>query len=117
VTDEQLAAFEIKTGKQRTDSTFEASNIHQMDRLQLLAEVLQRVNRMLKDSDQEKYGEADAAYLKGHSEQYVYQVKGKNISAHLRQIGVFMQHLLVALQDAYAEDPVDKVLECVFGEY
>ena len=89
VTDEQLAAFEIKTGKQRMDSTFVASNIRQMGRLQLLVEVLQRVNRMLKKSDQEKFADEFAAYLKGHSGQYVYRVKGKDISTHLRQIGVF----------------------------
>jgi hypothetical protein len=117
VTDEQLAAFEIKTGKQRMDSTFVASNIRQMGRLQLLVEVLQRVNRMLKNSDQEIYGEGFAAYLKGHSGQYVYRMKGQDISAHLRQIGVFMQRLLVDLKEAYAEDPVYQVLERVFGEH
>ena len=117
VTDEQIAAFKLKTGKQRMDSTFVASNIRQMGRLQLLVEVLQRVNRMLKESDQEIYGEGFAAYLKGHSGQYVYRMKGKDISAHLRQIGVFMQRLLVDLKEAYAEDPVYQVLERVFGEH
>ena len=117
VTDEQLAAFEIKTGKQRMDSTFVASNIRRMGRLQLLVEVLQRVNRMLKKSDQEKYAEEFAAYLKGHSGQYVYRVKGTDISTHLRQIGIFMRRLLVDLKEAYAEDPVYQVLERVFGEH
>ena len=63
VTAEQIDAFKIKTGKQRMDSTFVASNIRRMGRLQLLVEVLQRVNRMLKESDQEKYEEEFAAYL------------------------------------------------------
>jgi hypothetical protein len=39
VTDEQIEAFNIKVGKQRMDSTFVASNIRQMGRLQLLVEV------------------------------------------------------------------------------
>jgi len=117
VTDEQLAAFEVKTGKQRMDSTFVASNIRQMGRLQLLVEVLQRVHRMMNESDQEKYGEEFAPYLKGHSGQYVYHMKGKDIPANIQQIGVFMQHLLVALKDDYAEDPVYQVLERVFGEH
>jgi len=117
VTDEQIAAFEINTDKQRMDSTFVASNIRQMGRLQLLVEVLKRVDRMLNESDQEKYGEEFAPYLKGHSGQYVYHVKGKDISGHLHQIGVFMQRLLVALKDAYVEDPVYQMLERVFGEH
>ena len=42
VTDEQIAAFQLKTGKQRMDSTLVASNIRQMGRGQLLGEVFQR---------------------------------------------------------------------------
>ena len=38
VTNEQIMAFGLKTGKQRMDSTQIASNIRQMGRLQLLAE-------------------------------------------------------------------------------
>jgi len=117
VTDEQIAAFELKTGKQRMDSTFVASNIRQMGRLQLLVEVIRRVHRMLSEGDQEKYGEEFAPYLKGHSGQYVYRVKGKDISAHLHQIGVFMQYLLVVLKDAYSECPVYHMLERVFSEH
>ncbi|MEA2079390.1 MAG: transposase, partial [Pseudomonadota bacterium] len=70
VTDEQIAAFKLKTGKQRMDSTFVASNIRKMGRLQLLVEVLQRVNRMLNESDQEKYSEVFGPYLNGHAGQY-----------------------------------------------
>ena len=40
VTDKQLEAFQLKTGKQRMDSTLLASNIRQMGRVQLLVEVL-----------------------------------------------------------------------------
>ena len=47
VTDEQITAYRIKTGRQRMDSTQVASNIRTMGRLQLLVEVLQRVHRML----------------------------------------------------------------------
>jgi hypothetical protein len=36
VTDKQIAAFQLKTGKQRMDSTLLASNIRQMGRVQLL---------------------------------------------------------------------------------
>jgi hypothetical protein len=45
VTDQQMKAYQLKTGKQRMDSTQIASNIREMSRLQLLVEVLQRVHR------------------------------------------------------------------------
>ena len=52
ITDEQLSAFALKTSKQRMDSTQIGSDIRQYSRLQLLVEVLQRVNRMLNVDDQ-----------------------------------------------------------------
>jgi len=55
VTDQQIAAFRLKTGKQRMDSTQVASNIRRIGRVQLLVEVLQRVQRMLNESDQVRY--------------------------------------------------------------
>src|SRR4030065_2468032 len=58
VTDAQTAAFKLKTGKQRMDSTLVASNIRQLGRVQLLVEVVQRVQRMLNEGDQERYAEA-----------------------------------------------------------
>ena len=57
ITDEQIAAFEVKTDKLRMDSTMIASNIRETTRLQLLVEVLQRVQRMLDESDQQRYAE------------------------------------------------------------
>jgi hypothetical protein len=52
VTNQQIKANQIKTGKQRMDSTQIASNMREMSRLQLLVEILQRVHRMLKEEDQ-----------------------------------------------------------------
>ena len=101
VTDAQTAAFKLKTGKQRMDSTQVASNIRQMGRVQLLVEVLQRVHRMLNEVDQEHYAEAFAPYIKGHAGQYVYRMKHEETSSHLQQIGEFMQRLLDELKPAY----------------
>jgi len=117
VTDEQIVAFGLKTGKQRMDSTMVASNIRRMGRVQLLVEVLQRVHRMLSEDDQLHYAEAFAPYLKGHAGQYVYRMKYEETSAHLQQIGEFMQRLLDELQPAYTDEPVYQVLERVFGEH
>ena len=117
VTDEQIAAFKLKTGKQRMDSTQVASNIRHMGRVQLLVEVLQRVQRMLDEADQDRYAEAFAPYLRGHSGQYVYHLKREDLPASLQQMGELMQRLLVELQPKYAEEPVYQVLHRVFGEH
>ena len=117
VTDEQLAAFEIKAGKQRMDSTQVASNIRQMGRVQLLVEVLQRAYRMLSEADRVRYAESFTPYIKGHAGQYVYRMKREEIGAHLRQTGELMQRLLVELKPAYAAEAIYQVLERVFGDH
>ena len=117
VTDAQIAAFRLKTGKQRMDSTQVASNIRRMGRVQLLVEVLQRVQRMLSEADQGRYAEAFAPYLKGHAGQYVYRMKGEETGTHLQRIGELMQRLWVELKVGYAAEPMYQVLERVFGEH
>jgi ABC-type transporter MlaC component len=87
VTDEQLEAFSIKTGKQRMDSTLLACNIRQMGRVQLLVTVLQRVWRMLSEEDQQHYFELFAPYLKGHAGQYVYRLKKEEMPSKGNALG------------------------------
>jgi len=117
VTDAQLKAFQVKTGKQRMDSVQVASNIRQMGRVQLLVEVLQRVKRILSELDKAHYSEAFAPYLKGHSGHYVYRMKGEEVNPHLERIGEFMQQLLVELKPTYGSEAVYEVLERVFSEH
>lgn len=117
VTDKQIAAFHLKTGKQRMDSTLLASNIRQMGRVQLLVEVLQRVQRMLSQADQELYAELLATYTKGHAGQYVYHLKNEEVGTHLQRIGEDMAQLLSELKAAYASEAAYQVLERVFGEH
>jgi hypothetical protein len=117
VTDQQIKAYAIKTGKQRMDSTQIASNIRMMGRLQLLVEVLQRVYRMLIEKDQEVYAEPFAPFIQGHAGQYIYHLKGQDTDEHLQRIGELMQRLLVELQPGYDQEPVYQVLERVFGEH
>jgi len=93
VTDKQITAYHLKTGKQRMDSTQIASNIRAMSRLQLLVEVLQRVHRMLKEEDQGHYAEVFAPYIQGHAGQYVYHLKRQDTREHLQKIGELTQHL------------------------
>jgi len=117
VTDQQIAAYQLKTGKQRMDSTQIASNIRTMGRLQLLVEVLQRVYRMLTKEDQGQYAEEFRPYIQGHAGQYVYHIKGQDTSEHLQKIGELMQHLLIELESSYAQNPVYQMLMRVFGEH
>jgi hypothetical protein len=117
VTDEQITAYHLKTGKQRMDSTQIASNIRSMSRLQLLVEVLQRVHRMLTEGEQVHYAEVFAPYIQGHAGQYVYHLKGQDTSEHLQKIGELMQRLLTELQPSYAQEPVYQMFERVFGEH
>lgn len=117
VTEEQLRAFSLKTGKQRMDSTLLASNIRQMGRVQLLVEVLQRVYRMLSAADQERYAALFAPYIKGSAGHYVYRLRNEEIATHLQRIGEDMAHLLVELKAAYASEAAYQVLERVFSEH
>ena len=117
VTDEQVAALQIKTGMQRMDSTQVASNIQEMSRLQLLVEVLQRVWRMLSESEQLRYAEAFAPYLKGSSGNYIYRLKKGDFYPHLQKIGEFMYQLLYTLGKSYRERATFQMLERVFNEH
>lgn len=117
ITDEQLKAFSVKTNQQRMDSVQLASNIREMGRVQLLVEVLQRVERMLNETDRLRYAESFAPYLKGHAGHYVYRMKGEEVSPHLQRIGEFMQQLLTELQPTYGEEIVYEILARVFSEH
>ena len=117
VTDQQIAAYQLKTGKQRMDSTQLASNIRTMGRLQLLVEVLQRVYRMLTKEEQGHYAEEFAPYIQGHAGQYVYHLKGQDTNEHLQKIGDLMQRLLVELESNYAQESIYQMFMRVFGEH
>lgn len=117
VTDEQLAAFELKTDKLRMDSTLIASDIREMSRLQLLVEVLQRVHRVLDDKDQLLYAEAFAPYLKGSSGQYIYRLKAGDVAGHLQGVGELMAQLTDQLAARYGDEPAYQVLQRVFQEH
>ena len=111
ITDQQIAALQLKTERQRMDSTQIASNILDASRLQLLVEAVQRLDRNLSEADQAHWAELLAPYRQGHSGQYVYRVKGKEATQrHLQQIGEVIHTLLTHLADAYAQTPAYQVL-------
>lgn len=117
ITDEQIEALELKTGKLRMDSTQIASNIRQMSRLQLLVEVVQRMARNLSEGDRARYEELLAPYVKGTSGQYVYQTKPNEKEARLICVGRAMQRLVEELAENYKENEAYQVLARVFNEH
>jgi hypothetical protein len=117
VTDEQVKAYQLKTGKQRMDSTQIASNICETTRLRLLVEVLQRTHRMLDETDQARYAEAFEPYLKGKAGQYAYRVKPGESETHLEHIGQLMHTLVEELADKYGDQHGYQILQRVFGEH
>lgn len=117
VTAEQLVAFSLKTTKLRMDSTQIASNIRQFSRLQLLVEVVQRVQRELSEADQQQYEADFAPYLKGSAGQYTYRVKPEAYAGHLEQVGQLMRRLVTELAPVYAGQPGYRLLVRVFNEH
>ena len=117
VTDEQIEALALKTGKLRMDSLQIGSNIRQMSRLQLLVEVVQRIWCMLSEVDQFRYKTDFAAYLKGTSGQYVYHLKSGESGSHLESIGQLMQRLVQELEPLYGEQDAYALLARVYSEH
>jgi hypothetical protein len=117
VTDEQVAAFKLKTGMQRMDTTQVSSNIRNWSRMEMLVVVLQRVYRMLDEADQGRYQEGFQPYVREHSCHYMYRLKKGEYGEHLQRIGEFMQGILVELSGKYAQEAVYQMLKQVFGEH
>ncbi len=116
VTDKQLQALPVKTGKLRMDSTQVASNIQNGSRLQLLVEVLRRMHRLFSEEEQAHYEALFAPYVKGKANHYVYHLRGAYLD-HIQQIGVVMAQLLMDLAEGYGEAPAYQMLKRVFEEH
>ena len=118
VTKEQLEQFSLRAGRQRVDSTQIASNIREMSRLQLLVEILQRVQRMLSEADKGRWEAEFAPYMRGTSGQYTYRLKGKDAHrVHLEAIGELMARLVKELAGDYQEHETYQILKRVFAEH
>jgi hypothetical protein len=117
ITDQQVIAFHVNTSQQRMDSTMVASNILDSSRLQLAAELLQRIARILSEADLAHYAESLGPYLKDTTNQYVYRIKGKQqVQEHLTAIGQLLFQLLQEVRAGYAEHPFWPVVERFFAE-
>lgn len=117
VTDEQVQALALRTDKLRMDSSQIASYIQRYGRLQLLVEVLGRVQRMLSEADQERYASLLAPYVASKASHYVYRLKNEEYASHLEAIGPVMARLVAELGQDYGEEPAYQMLVRVFGEH
>ena len=117
VTDEQLAAFQLKTGRLRMDSTMVSSNVRQMSRLHFLVEVIQRVHERLSEPEQRRYREEFAPYVEGTAGQFVYRVRSEEGKTHIQRLGELMTRLLGELETGYGDDPGYAILKRVYEEH
>lgn len=117
IADAQITALKVRTGMQRMDSTQIASNIVSASRLQLLVESLQRVERIMKEADQERLGGKFAPYTSDSAGHYCYRIKGKEaVREHMQQIGVTIQELICEMHAEYGEEAAFQVMERLFEE-
>jgi hypothetical protein len=115
----QLKQLEIKTDIQRTDSTLVASNIRRYSRLQLLIEVLLRLERILDERDKAKLGKLIEPFVKKRSEKYIYALKAADIPHELSKLGKIYHEVFMYLvsKTVYAHTKEFANFERVFTEH
>ena len=105
VTDEQLAAYGIRTEKQRMDSSQIGSDMADASRLQLVVSAVQRAARLLDAQQQVVYQEAIAPYQQSRAEQFVYRMKGREATqAALQTAGEVLAQLLAVIDEELSDE-------------
>ena len=117
ITDGQIKALALKTETLRMDSTQIASDICKFSRLQLLVEILQRLQRRLSEMDRERYAPLLAPYLETKASRYVYRLKASEADTRLAAIGPVMASLVAGLAQTYAQTAEYALLVRVFQEH
>jgi len=84
---EQIKKLSIKADIQRSDSTLVSSNIKKYSRLQLLIEVLVRLDRILEEEDRQFITEQLQPYLKKGTDKYIYGLKANQLPHELEKLG------------------------------
>lgn len=117
ITDEQMHALSVKSDKLRMDSTQIASHIYKYSRLELLVEILQRVHRMLNESDRDRLRELFTPYVESNAHSFTYRLRYEDAKTRLEEIGFVMATLVEQLASAYTEEPAYGLLRRVFQEH
>jgi hypothetical protein len=84
---EQIKKLSVKADIQRSDSTLVCSNIKKYSRLQLLIEVLTRLDRILEEEDRQFIAEQLQPYLKNGTDKYIYGLKASQLPHELENLG------------------------------
>jgi len=83
----QIKELSIKADIQRSDSTLVSSNIKKYSRLQLLIEVLTRLDKILEEEDRRFIAEQLQPYLKNGTDKYIYGLKANQLPHELEKLG------------------------------
>jgi len=84
---EQIKKLSVKADIQRSDSTLISSNIKKYSRLQLLIEVLVRLDRILEEEDRQFIGKQLRPYLRQGTDKYIYALKANELPHELEKLG------------------------------
>lgn len=117
LTEKQLKELKIRTDIQRTDSFQAASNIRRYSRLQLLVEMLIRINRVLSEDDQKQYEELFCPYVKKTSGQFIYRLDTDDIPSELQIVGEIYREINDNLKPKYKDVDIFKTFERVYSEH
>ena len=103
LTAKQIKQLSLKTDIQRTDSTLISSNIKKYSRIQLLIEVLIRLERILDETDRRQIGEQLQEYLQTGSDKYVYGLKSSELPRELEKLGkvYYTVHCMISEKAKY----------------
>lgn len=103
LTAQQIKQLKLKADIQRTDSTLVSSNIRKYSRIQLLIEVLIRLERILDETDKGRIAEQLQAYLKTGSDKYIYALKSSELPRELEKLGKVYHavHTQINKKDSY----------------
>jgi hypothetical protein len=100
---QQIKQLKLKADIQRTDSTLVSSNIRKYSRIQLLIEVLIRLERILDKTDKCQIAEQLQAYLRAGSEKYIYALQSNELPRELEKLGKVYHavHTAINEKDSY----------------
>jgi len=117
LTPQQLKDLNLKTSIQRADSFLAASNIRTYSRLHLVIEMLRRLHRILTESDQQRFADLFAPYLKQTTGQYLHRLQPDAYVDALHQLGAIYHHLYQALQADYGQTELFAIFERVYTDH
>lgn len=117
LTPQQLKQLAVRTDVQRADSFQALSNIASYNRVQLLVEMLIRLERVLEPSDQERFKDLLSPYTARSSQNYVHGLERSEIPHRLEELATVYAALHKELSARYAREPLFELFERVWREH